>query len=79
MKNPVVAAREAKGLTRTQAAIQMGVNYFSLTRLEKGLVASVSPAWKPRFALMGWDYSSMRDEYATWHDAQKGHKEAAHG
>lgn len=81
MKNPIIARREAQGLNRTQAAIQMGVNYFSLSRLEKGLVASVSELWRPRFDALGWDFETLRSEYANWHTSQAapGAKAAANG
>ncbi|MNS37749.1 hypothetical protein D3C72_699760 [compost metagenome] len=72
MKCPIVIAREKQSLTRTQAAVGMGVNYCSLTRLEKGLVASLSEVWRPRFTLMGWDFDLLQAQYSEWHKARIG-------
>lgn len=73
MLNPLVAAREAMQLNRTQAAVRMGANYHSLTMLEHGLVASVSEAWRPRFVAMGWDFENLRTQYDTWRQSRIGH------
>jgi hypothetical protein len=72
LKSPIVLAREAQNLSRTEAAIRMGVNYFSLARLENGLVASLSEKWRPRFALMGWPFDHLKEEFAVWHRARMG-------
>lgn len=82
MKNPIQSAREAEDLTRTEAAIKMGANYFSLMRLERGLVGSLTEIWRPRFELMGWDFEQIKTQYSAWHEAQKGApigKAAHHG
>lgn len=70
MKNPIVAAREALGLSRSEAALKMGTNYQSMMRIELGHPGFLpEKPWRPRFEAIGVDFDKLAADYLAYRAA----------
>ena len=69
-KNPIIVAREGQNLDRNEAALRMGVNYHSLTRLERAHVVTLSEIWRVRFESIGIDFDELKAAYDDWRQSK---------
>jgi transcriptional regulator with XRE-family HTH domain len=68
--HPLVKAREALGLTRTQFAFATGLGYSAVANTEKGQPRRLPQAWRPRLERLGIDFDKIESDYTNWRESQ---------
>ena len=57
--------RKAQGLSRERLAVLLGVNYWTLTRIERGCSVSISKRLAERLRSVGYPGNAKQD-YERW-------------
>ena len=65
-KSPVAAARESKGLTRSQLSAVIGYSYSVVANAELGNLACVPKSWTTGLASVGIDRDELNAAYLAW-------------
>lgn len=66
IKNPLVAAREAAGISRSELARGTGCGYSALAHAELGLTVHLSPTARRAIEWLGGDPESAAADYERW-------------
>jgi len=65
--NPIKKWRKEKGVTREALAVLLGINYWTLTRVECGQWNSITPALAQRLKGLGYPGDPNAD-YRAWRE-----------
>lgn len=78
--NPLVATRKARGLSRPQFAMLVGLGYTQIASAEAGHQLTLPERWRPNFESAGLDFDGLSGQYTTWREARVAEirKAAAH-
>lgn len=68
--NPLVALREAAGLTREQLAVYLGMSVSGLADYERGYRARIRPGLRGALERAGIPYWALASDYADWMQAR---------
>jgi|GEM_PF-5442646 len=63
--NPIREFRRRTGLSREDFALALGVGYWALSRIERGVTAAISPQLAERLRALGYP-GDPRVEYLAW-------------
>lgn len=69
MMNPIKAARESKGLSRTAWSMQIGIGYAQAAAVELGQLKMVPKPWRDGLEAAGFNYDQLNADYLTWRAA----------
>jgi len=67
MKNPIKAWRESRKLSGEKLALLLGINYWTLCRIERGISCSVSPRLAGLLKELGYP-GDPRADYQAWRE-----------
>ena len=65
--NPIKAWRESRRLSREKLALLLGINYWTLFRIERGVSCSVSLRLAERLKELGYP-GDPRADYQAWRE-----------
>lgn len=66
MQNPVIEAREKRGLNRTQLAMLAGTDVMTVKRVERGESAKLSGKLLEALVALGENKNELIREYGEW-------------
>lgn len=76
-ENPVKAARMRLGISRTDAALKIGVTYYRVAAVELGHPQSIPQGWRAGCVALGLDYDALQTEYQAWRQGHAAGKAVA--